>query len=393
MVELRKEQKERIMEQTRSALDRTRAGMDTRDIMAHIYVEGLDDKTLEQGRMMADAIIESVAVFDSQYTQAKNNMDEWLDDALSALVKDMIPAEKCTCWLKIAAAVAAANAAMEAGSSFDRSEIMASIEDMTIAEDQVTAELEAELYARAKTAIENSNVMPAALAAQADSLEAISNADAAAGLLLDMGSREIDFRAVASMIAYVNIKNGTFDNIPVDMKLEQITTLVCTEVEQARILAGVEAGTMPLETAKLLLSILGAIAIICLLPAVMELGMALAVSLTSGLATIPVGAAMLLLMMYGMYKAFEWWNRQADAMVEVASVQILQISRGAKKILAFLQDTVLPEVKRVMNSLWEQIKARFHKKPVNSEDGSACNTNEEFAEDPDTAAVEWVPAE
>lgn len=394
MVELSKEQKKRIMEQTRSALDRADAGMSTRDIMAHIYMEGLDSKTLEQGRMMADAVLESVTAFDSQYTQAKNNMDSWLDDALSAMVRDMSPAERCTCWLKIAAAVSAANDAMEAGGSFDRSEILASIEDMTITEDQATAELEAELYDRAKTAIENSNVLSAALAAQADTLETISSADAAAGLLLDMGSREIDFRAVASMIAYVNIKNGTFNNIPVDMKLEQITTLVCTEIEQMRILAGVEAGTMPLETAKLLLSILGALAIVCLLPSVIEFGMAVTVSLTSGLATIPVGAAVLLLMLHGMYEAFAWWNRQADRMVENASVQIPQISSGTKKLLAYVQDTILPEAKLALNAVWEQVKKLLHKKDVSAEGVSEENVNEEAAEEPnETDAAEWVPAE
>ena len=82
MLELRKEQKELLMEQTRLMLDRAGEGMSTRDIMAHIYVEGLDGKTLEQGRMMADAIIESVTAFDSQYAQACSNMSDWLEDSL-----------------------------------------------------------------------------------------------------------------------------------------------------------------------------------------------------------------------------------------------------------------------------------------------------------------------
>lgn len=393
MIKLTKEQQERIMEQTRSALDRAEAGMCTRDIMAHIYMEGLENKTLEQGRMMADAILESVAAFDSQYSKAKDDLDGWLDESLAALVADMTPAEKCTCWLKIAAAVTAANSAMEAGGSFDRNEILASIEEMTVSEEQATTELEAELYTQAKAAIESSNVMPAALAAQDEVLEAISSADDAAGLLLDLGSREIDFRAIASMNAYVNIKNGTFENIPVDMKLEQVTTLVCTEVEQMRILAGVETGKMPLETAKLLLSILGTVAIICLLPTVLEFGLLLTVSLTSGLAMIPVGAAVLLLMLYGMSEAFDWWNRQADRIAENASVQIQQISRGTKKMMAYLQDTILPGAMLAIHTAWEQIKSIFFKIVSRSENTSEQNTNEEFAEEAGAETVEWVPAE
>lgn len=399
MLELRKEQKELLIEQTRRMLDRAEAGMSTRDIMAHIYVEGLDGKTLEQGQMMADAIMESVAAFDSQYVQAQNNMSSWLDDSLNDMVKDMTAAEKCACWMKIAAAVTAADEALENGGSIDREKILGEIEDVTITEEQATAELEQELYNKAKAAIENSNVMMAALVAQEEAMERIDSSDAAAGLLLDLGSREVNFRAVASMIAYTNIKNGTFENIPVDMKLEQITTLVCAEIEQMRILSAVEEGKMPLETAKMLLSILGALAIVCLLPTAIGINIAVVSSLTSGLASIPVGAAGFLLMLHGMNEAFNWWNKQADRMVENSAAEIQQVNRGTKKLLSYLRETAIPEIKKHVHTVLTWLR----KIVLRGKDGTAApesveldtyEANPDAPEEEDiTDEVEWVPVD
>lgn len=389
MLELRKEQKELLMEQTRLMLDRAEEGMSTRDIMAHIYVEGLDGKTLGQGRMMADAIMESVATFDSQYAQAQGNMNDWLEDSLKELVKDMTASEKCACWMKIAAAVTAADEALENGGTIDQKKILDEIEDVVITDEQATAELEQELFEKAKAAIENSNVMLAALAAQEETMDQIESSDAAAGLLLDLGSREVNFRAVASMIAYTNVKNGTFENIPVDMKLEQITTLVCTEIEQLRIVSAVEEGKMSLETAKLLLSILGAMAILCLLPTAIGINIAVVSSLTSGLASIPVGIAGTLLIFQGMKDAFEWWNKQADRMVESNAVEIQQASRGTKKLLSYLRETAIPNLKqRVHDAL-----AWLRNKVKPSEQETREETPDVPEEEEISELVEWVPVD
>lgn len=389
MLELRKEQKELLMEQTRLMLDRAEEGMSTRDIMAHIYVEGLDGKTLEQGRMMADAIIESVAVFDSQYVQAQGNMGDWLENSLKEMVKDMTASERCACWTKIAAAVTAADMALENGGTIDRKKILDEIEDIVITEEQATAELEQELFEKAKAAIENSNVMLAALAAQEETIEQIESSNAAAGLLLDLGSREVNFRAIASMIAYTNVKNGTFENIPVDMKLEQITTLVCAEIEQLRILSAVEDGRMPLETAKLLLSILGVMAILSLLPTAIGINIIVVSSLTSGVAAIPVGIAGTLLIFQGMKDAFEWWKKQADRMVESNAAEIRQVSRGTKKLLSYLRETAIPNLKqRVHEALvWLRNKVKTSEQET-SEETSAVPQEEETGE-----LVEWAPVD
>ena len=80
-------------------------------------------------------------------------------------------------------------------------------------------------------------------------------------------------------------------------------------------------------------------------------------------------------------------------MVESTSVQILQISRGTKKMMEFLQDTVLLGAKRAIHAAWEQIKGIFFKIVSRSETTSEQNMNEELTEETGAKPVEWVPTE
>lgn len=58
MIKMTEEQKEKVMLNGREIMDSLSEGKSARDVMAELYVNNLDNKTLNQGYVMADAIFE-----------------------------------------------------------------------------------------------------------------------------------------------------------------------------------------------------------------------------------------------------------------------------------------------------------------------------------------------
>jgi len=73
-----KEQNDTLAAQAKEIMSHIGENESTRKIMARIYVENLEDKTVKQGEVMADAIIEQVKQFDADYKDAKENRDSFV---------------------------------------------------------------------------------------------------------------------------------------------------------------------------------------------------------------------------------------------------------------------------------------------------------------------------
>lgn len=357
MLSLTDEQKKVLMEQAGNFLQQVQQGKSARDIMAQIYVDGLDNKTLSQGQVMADAIMESVNAFDCDYAEAKDDLGAWLDRNLKQLAQGKTAAERCAMWMKIAVAVnAVSDQEHPVMTDDEKKRILEGMDNLSISEEEATAELEAQLYREAKSALENSSIMLSALVSQREAFRNLEAEDDAAELLLDFGSREMDFRSIASMIAYVNVKNGTFDNIPVDMKLEQITTMVCAEVEQLRILDAVNKGKLPLEVASALLKILGAV---CMMALGIRLGVylgRLSIVLQLGILTLPAVIFMVLAVGYFLDKGLEKWCEASDNAVKFAATPIKAVAHAVQSVASYLRENVLPQLRQKTAKAWERLK-------------------------------------
>lgn len=357
MFKFTEEQEKNLMEQAKRCLEQTEEGRSTREIMAQIYVDGLDDKTLAQGEVMADAILESVNKFDCDFAAAKDDLDVWLDKILSRMTADMTPVQRCTFWLKLAAAVngVSAKESLELDES-EQQRILAEVENITVSEEEATPELEAQLYAGVKAVLENSSVMLSVLVSQQEAFRELESGDDAAAVLLDLGSREIDFRAVVSMMAYVNVKNGTFDNIPVDMKAEQITTMVCAEVEQLRILDAVSKGKMSMEVASMLLEILGLICIVVLAMELVKIFAIITVAMPMGLLTLPISLLLGLTLSHFLDVSIEEWRKASDSVVNAMTVPIKAIGLTLDKLVDYVRETATPTLHSHIKTAWEWIK-------------------------------------
>ena len=187
MTNMTKEQRENVMIQGRKMMDNLSEGKSARDVMAQIYVDNLDDKTMNQGYAMADAIIARVKEFDNDYHEAQNNIDKYLTRFQRSIDKNKTPAERCTYWLRFTATLSASGMMMSENNSeesIDPKLTAEQIEAMSVTDEEATPEYEQELHEKAIEAIKNSGILLTGLMEHAETIKEMDDSTEAATFIV-----------------------------------------------------------------------------------------------------------------------------------------------------------------------------------------------------------------
>ena len=326
MTTFTKEQIEMLKAEAASILKNIAEGQSVRDVMAQIYVDNLDEKTISQGQLMAGGILQSVERFDADYQKAREDIDRFIQRFQEKVEEDKDCVERCNYWLKLGAAVSAYTITLD-GDGADQEKLFRELE---------------ELRSQAAEAIRNSGILLGTLVEQAEALEALDNAEKAAALLMDFGNREAEYRAVVSMLAYTKIKNGTFEGVPVDITAAQVTAIVCAEMEQARIMESVANGSLAVDFASSLLYILGAVLLVELALSVAATGIAFALTFLHLVFAIPASLMIAGLVLHLFNKANDAWQKQAKAVGRTVATGIRWVVKGMKAVAGFVTGTAIP---------------------------------------------------
>ncbi|MCD8131338.1 MAG: hypothetical protein LUE16_08690 [Lachnospiraceae bacterium] len=381
MAEFTKKQEQELTAQVNDILNQMAEGKSARDIMARIYVDNLEDKTLKQGEVMADAILKSIREFDSNYEYAKNNLDGFIDNFQKEINADKTQAERCTYWLKFAASLTAITAAFDVeGTVSDdkKAEIEAQLQELCVSEDEATDAYEEELMAQAKEAMLNANILLGGLMKSADELKDISDVDAAE-ILIDFGSREFESRGIMAMLAYTKIKSGEYSNISAEVTVEQVAAMVCAQVEEARILEAVASGSMTERVAAKLFHILG-ILVIASLASLSSVFVFFGVVFFGALFApiFPLDWIVTAGFSYGVWKlfttAFNGWEAVHKKAFRSVKVGIGAIAGGCKAVARYAEEHVLAPVIAAAKSLWIRI---LGKKAGDAADGEVVVESED----------------
>lgn len=362
MTNMTKEQRENVMLQGRKIMESLAEGKTARDAMAQLYVDSLDDKTMTQGYAMADAMLERVQAFDRDYHEARNNVDQYLKRFQRSIDKDKTPAERCTYWLRFTAVLSSSCMMADAEGGEEAADLKLTAEQidaMCVTEEEATPAYEQELREKAREAIRNSGLLITGLMEHADTIKEMEDSAEAASFIVDMGSKETEYRAIVSMLVYTNAKNGTFDNIPAEMTLDQITTLVCAEVEQVKIMNEVGAGRMAEDIATFLLQVLGTIVIVIMFTPGAIIAMRLAMAMFGPILVIPA----VLVTIWGIYRltgaAVEAWMTASQKIVKVVSCAIKTIVKGAIAIANYVYRNVITKVFEAGRKLFASLKDKI----------------------------------
>lgn len=365
----------------------------SRDICAQMYVNGLEDKTLAQGEAMADSIFESIAAFDRDYAHAKADLDAFTDSFLEEALKERSLAERCNYLMKLTAAISAARCMFDAegGREQARSSV-AEADAARIFEEEATEALELQLRAQLKNALQGCSIMVAALEMQRQELLEIESEDEAAALLVEAGTRNNDYRAILAMQAYINIKNGSFEDIPSDTTAAQAATMVCTFTEEVRILHQLKDQSITEETAHLLLMVLGTVAIARMTLPLINISMGLCSAMFGSILAIPAMLVVATTICRVAWKVSDAWMEDSAKIVRYTAIGVRALCAAAGCVLSFAAEHAKDALTRMARMAAKAVKRLLNllRRGHRTEDAlvDAQELEDAVGEDPDEEDLE-----
>ena len=398
MTKFTKEQMNQIKTQVEMMMDQLAEGKNAREICAQMYVNGLNEKTLSQGEAMADSIMESILDFDRDFNRAKTDVDAFVDEFVNDVCQDKALDERCTYLMKLIAAISSAKTMLDADTDEKREQaqhMITAAENTQVFEDEATEELESRLRMQLKNALRGSDIMISALEAQRKSLTEIENEDEAAALLMDAGNRTIDYRAILSMQAYINIKNGVYEDIPSNVSAAQVATMVCVYEEEIHILQQLETHEIAEEVAHALLGVLGIVAILRMSFTAAGIGVAICSVMFGWILTIPAVLVLITSLANVSCRMMDEWCDASGKIAHYATVGVKAICHAAERVLSFAAIHtkhafiwLFDKAKNAVNRLMEMLRVK-HDDPettITAEDlENAVDEDELLEEEADIA--------
>lgn len=253
-----------ILEQIRShsakALAELHNGKPAVEVVEQMYMDRLPNKDEEISRMMAEKMHGLVAEFYQNWAAAQEDYAVWCERFLNDHIKDLPRAEACGKLNKMYCAIALIGAVRSAETEAEADAIRAQMEQQSqrvFSEAEATEEQLAQLRAKISEALLDSGIA----AEQLKELGAIlENADAQLPLALNFGVRNVEYMTVLAMQAYLDIKDGLYESVPVDTTMEHVACSVCSTACALEVAAKVERGEVSETVGCRLMQILGAVA-------------------------------------------------------------------------------------------------------------------------------------
>ena len=347
-------------------LNQKAEGMAAREIMAHIYVDGLQDKTMEQGLVMADRALEAIVDFNRTYAEAVKQKDKAFEKLLEGILEGKSLTERCNILSALYAGARAANARMEGEDREVCDEILFEADEEPVTEDEATEELAQELKEKVLEAFQNTSILSRGMLRQADQVEELIAGQGISQMVVQIGEEEAEYEGILAMIAYVESKTADIKELPPDISIEETACIVAATIAQEQIIRRYTAGEIAMNAAVALLDILGFVLLLKLAAKLFVLGVSMATSLCGMIIAIPAVVFVGLAIMGVFGEAVKAWNGGARAAVNL-TVSAVKLGAGQaddamRKVGDFVNNTAAPAAADIIDEvkqLYKTIKSKY----------------------------------
>ena len=347
-------------------LNQKAEGMAAREIMAHIYVDGLQDKTMEQGLVMADRALEAIVDFNRTYAEAVKQKDKAFEKLLEDILEGKSLTERCNILSALYAGARAANARMEGEDREVCDEILFEADEEPVTEDEATEELAQELKEKVLEAFQNTSILSRGMLRQADQVEELIAGQGISQMVVQIGEEEAEYEGILAMIAYVESKPADIKELPPDISIEETACIVAATIAQEQIIRRYTAGEIAMNAAVALLDILGFVLLLKLAAKLFVLGVSMATSLCGMIIAIPAVVFVGLAIMGVFGEAVKAWNGGARAAVNL-TVSAVKLGAGQaddamRKVGEFVNNTAAPAAADIIDEvkqLFKTIKSKY----------------------------------
>ncbi len=347
-------------------LNQKAEGMAAREIMAHIYVDGLQDKTMEQGLVMADRALEAIVDFNRTYAEAVKQKDKAFEKLLEGILEGKSLTERCNILSALYAGARAANARMEGEDREVCDEILFEADEEPVTEDEATEELAQELKEKVLEAFQSTSILSRGMLRQADQVEELIAGQGISQMVVQIGEEEAEYEGILAMIAYVESKTADIKELPPDISIEETACIVAATIAQEQIIRRYTAGEIAMNAAVALLDILGFVLLLKLAAKLFVLGVSMATSLCGMIIAIPAVVFVGLAIMGVFGEAVKAWNGGARAAVNL-TVSAVKLGAGQaddamRKVGEFVNNTAAPAAADIIDEvkqLFKTIKSKY----------------------------------
>lgn len=345
-----------VKKESESAVNQMTEGKTAIEIAGEIYCKALPDKDAETGKVMAKRIDSIICEYEKNVKSALEDSDAWIKEQIDKQMEGREIEERCRILFSMLIGVSSLNDVLEGKKSaeeicreysFDVSHVSEEYED-SLKEQLITA-VQASAYGKY----------------QLEELEkAIENGETEVSIadVINYGKHEHDVKVIVAMIAYVNAKNGSMEELPADTSLDEVAIAVAASYDAAATAEQVEEGKIPVDRGAKIIRAISAVASF-MIAAVLTAATLLSVGFFIDM-FLPriIGVPLLIVAGTAIWGVFHGTAKECVEITKKIGAKVVKdgsavIKKGAKKLQDFISENIAPRV----SEAWNKVKAYIEK--------------------------------
>ena len=253
---LTKQDRIKIQKMMLPAMKKLEKDQDIKSVLMEMYQEHYPDELYYESVFATDQILSRTAHYCSAFEQADRHLDEWIKEAFDQSIQNKSREQQIeTCY-----------AFKQALDFLDEHKLIRIMNSWPGAKEHVLQEMKMteyqgdysqeeyeELYNSCIQGLSGLNISKACLK---KSLSGLGYKDHVLYIAAEMGINSAEFKALASMAAYILAENGDLEGIPKNIGIEQIVIGTCTVIDMQETVEGVQRGYITGKRAAMRLKVL-----------------------------------------------------------------------------------------------------------------------------------------
>lgn len=348
---------------TQELVQNTDATKSTKDNLVAMLQERVPSCTEGTAANIVAELLKGATDFTDRFEELCKGQDTEnnLYERCLEMIKDRTPQEQAACILNFVALLKTLDTTVLGSLLEDaNADVLARFETFKSLNPQVAEDISdeqlAELRECLRDAIDNSSICIAGDEQMKELLHTLDTDPELAKTLVEKGLQDLDYKAYATLAAYIAYRKGQLPSMPDELNAELLGASVAAGVERSKIITGAQKGWISWDKAFSLLKLLGGALLMVLFAWVGAHIFLFGVGLTCALIASLVGSATIgivagiLIGGYSMYKALDWLYE------EVAEPIMKGLGEAYDKVIDFFsQNDFIRRVRESLQRFWDYV--------------------------------------
>lgn len=345
-----------VKKESETAIIKLSEGKTAVEIAGEIYCKALPDKDADAGIVMAKRIDSIICEYENNVKNAIEDSEGWVAEQIKKQLEGKDLEDRCKTLFAMLVGVSSLNDVIAGKKSMEELQ-----QEYMFDVNNVSEAYENSLKEQLIAAVQESAYGEFQLRELEKALEGRTD-DVTIGEIINYGKHEHDVKVLMAMIAYVNAKNGSLEDLPADTNLDEIAIAIASTYDVVTTAEQVEEGKISTERGAKIIRAISTVAsfmIAAILTAATLWSVAFIID-----AFLPTIIGLPLIIIAG----FTFWGlfngvakKSIEAMTKLGAKIVKDgcaiAKKGAKKLTEFFAKHVVPKAVEV----WNKVKAYFKK--------------------------------